>query len=294
LTVQGRASRLAADRIVAVDVIAPRYLETVDMRLLAGRDVADRDTAAAPPVAIVNDAMARRFYGRTDVVGRRFHLEGDPPGSEIEIVGVVRDAAYSTLRDRAAMMYLPYAQAPQLRGDMCLAVRTAGELPGIAGQIREELRAAAPGLRIRGMEWAEEAMDQSLAIERMVAWIAGLFGGLALLLACLGLYGTVSYVAVRRTREIGIRVALGATPIQVSRMILGDALVLGLAGISVGIPAALAGSRLVSGLLFGIGPADRATVAEAAVLLLAVVGAAAWLPAWRAARLEATQALRCG
>ncbi|HMD70489.1 MAG TPA: ABC transporter permease, partial [Bryobacteraceae bacterium] len=292
LTVQGRASRPAADRIVGVDAIAPRYLETVGMRLLAGRDVTAGDAAAAPPVAIVNEAMARRFYGRTDVVGHHFLWDGDPPGPEVEIVGVVRDAAYSTLRERGAMMYLPYGQDPQFATSLCLAVRTAGQVPGLAGRIREELGAAAPGLRIRGMEWAEEAMDQSLAIERMVAWIAGLFGGLALLLACLGLYGTMSYVAARRTREIGIRVSLGATPVRVSRMVVGEALALGLAGIAIGVPAALAGRRLVSGLLFGIGAADGATLAEAALLLLAVVGMAAWLPAWRAATVKAAQALR--
>jgi len=293
LAVPGRASRPAADRIVGVEVIAPRYLETVGMRLLAGRDVTAGDAAAAPRVTIVNEAMARRFYERTDVLGRRIHRDGDPPGSDIEIVGVVRDAAYSTLRERGAMMYLPYGQEPQFATSLCLAMRTAGEVPGIAGRIREELRAAAPGLQIRGMDWAEEAMDQSLAIERMVAWIAGLVGGLALLLACLGLYGTMSYVAARRTHEIGIRVSLGATPIDVSRIVLGDALALGLAGIAVGVPAALAGSRVVSGLLFGIGAADTATLAGAAALLLAVVVLAAALPARRAATREAMQALRC-
>jgi predicted permease len=293
LTVPGGASRKAADRIVGVDQIAPRYLETLGMRLQAGRDITDRDSASAPPVAIVNEAMARRFYGRTDVVGRRFQLDGDTPGSQFEIVGVVRDAAYSSLRDRGAMMYLPYAQNLQFLSSMCLVVRTSGEAPGIAGRIREELRAAAPGLQIRGMQWVDDAMDESLAIERMVAWIVGLFGGLALVLACLGLYGTMSYVTARRTREIGIRVSLGATPLRVSRMVLGDALALGLAGIAVGAPAALAGSRLVSGLLFGIRAADPATLAEAAALLLAVVVLAAWLPAWRAAASDATQALRC-
>jgi hypothetical protein len=276
-----------------VDRIAPRYLNTVGMRLLSGRDVTARDSASAPRVAIVNQAMARRFYGLTDVVGRRFHWEGDPAGSEIEIVGVVRDAAYSSLRDRGAMMYLPYGQNLNFLGSMCLAVRTSGEVPGIGGRIREELRAAAPGLRIRGMEWVDQAMDQSLAIERMVAWIAGLFGGLALLLACLGLYGMVSYATARRTNEIGIRVSLGATPAQVTRMVLGDALVLGLAGVVVGVPAALAGSRLIAGLLFGIGAADPATVVGAALLLLAVVVAAAWLPAWRASAVDAMRALRC-
>jgi ABC-type antimicrobial peptide transport system permease subunit len=136
-------------------------------------------------------------------------------------------------------------------------------------------------------------MDQSLAIERMVAWIAGLFGGLALLLACLGLYGMMSYATARRTNEIGIRVSLGATPAQVTRMVLGDALVLGMAGVVLGVPAALAGSRLVAGLLFGIGAADPATLVGAALLLLAVIVAAAWLPAWRASAVDAMRALRC-
>jgi ABC-type antimicrobial peptide transport system permease subunit len=172
-------------------------------------------------------------------------------------------------------------------------VRTTGPIPGIAGRIREELRAIAPAVTIRSVDWVDVAVAQSLAIERMVAWIAGLFGGLALLLACLGLYGMMSYVAARRTSEIGIRVSLGATPAQVIRMVLGDALTLGLVGVAVGVPAALAGSRLVTGLLFGIRGADPATLAGATLLLLALVVAAAWGPAWRAARVDAMRALRC-
>jgi ABC-type antimicrobial peptide transport system permease subunit len=139
----------------------------------------------------------------------------------------------------------------------------------------------------------DDAIDQWLSTERMVAWIAGLFGALALVLACLGLYGMMSYVTARRTSEIGIRMSLGATPARVIRMVLGYALTLGVAGVVLGVPAALAESRLVTGLLFGVGAQDVATVAGAALIMLAVVVVAAWLPARRAASIDALKALRC-
>jgi hypothetical protein len=279
---------------VASDQIAPHYLEATGMRLLAGRDLTAHDMLQPPRAALVNQAMALRFFGSSDVVGRRFLWGDEATGVPIEIVGVVRDAAYNALRQpNAVMVYFPLGPDWQDPSDACLVVRTAGDAPGIAAQIREQLHQIAPGVAIRSMDWVQAAMDQSLAIERMVAWIAGLFGALALVLACLGLYGMMSYVAARRTHEIGIRVSLGATPAVVSRMVLGDALGLGFAGVLIGIPAALLGSRLVANLLFGIAATDAPTLAASALLLLAVVGLAAWLPAWRASRVDATRALRC-
>jgi predicted permease len=295
VTVPGRPLGKPADRIVAVDRIAPRFLETLGMRLVAGRDFTPRDMTESPQAAIVNRSMALRFFGSMDVVGRRFTLQGGQPSDpSIEIIGVVQDAAYNTLRNRGAVMiYMPQGADWQDVSDSTLVLRTAAALPGIAAQVREKLRALAPGVTVRSTDWTEAAIDQSLASERMVAWIAGLFGGLALLLACLGLYGMMSYVTARRTSEIGIRMSLGATPMRVIRMVLGYALTLGAAGLMVGIPAALVESRLISGLLFGIGAQDATTIAGAALVVMAVVVLAAWLPARRAATMDAMTALRC-
>ncbi len=294
VTVAGRPAGKPADRIVAADRIAPRFLETVGIRLLAGRDFTPREMTEPPHTAIVNQAMALRFFGSTDVVGRHFTWGSRATDPSIEIIGVVRDAAYNTLRNRGAVMiYMPEGADWQDISDSILVVRTAGAAPGIAMQIRERLRILAPDVTVRSTDWMDAAIDQSLASERMVAWIAGLFGGLALLLACLGLYGMMSYVTARRTSEIGIRMSLGATPLQVLRMVLGYALTLGVAGVIWGVPAALAESRLVEGLLFGIGAHDAGTLAGAAVVVLAVVVVAAWLPARRAATMDAMRALRC-
>jgi len=294
VTVPGRPAEKPADRIASCDRIAPRFLQTLGMRLLAGRDLMPRDMREPPRVALVNQSMALRFFGSADVVGRRFTIGDQSSDPAIEIVGVVQDAAYNTLRNRgAAMVYMPQGADWQDISDSTLVVRTASAVPGIAMQVREKLRAFAPGVTVRSTDWTDAAIDQSLATERMVAWIAGLFGGLALLLACLGLYGMMSYVTARRTSEIGIRMSLGATPARVIRMVLGHALALGIAGLIVGVPAALAESRLVAGLLFGIGARDVWTIAGAALVVIAIVVLAAWLPARRAAALDAVAALRC-
>jgi len=292
VNVPGYVARTPADSVVAADQITPRYLETLGIQLAAGREFTAQDMSDHPRVAVVNESMARRFFGRTDVVGRRFNW-GEPSDPPLEIVGVARDAAYSTLREHsAAMVYLPDETDWQDLSDACLILRTAGDVPGLAGRVREELRVLAPGLTVHSIDWMDAEMDQSLAIERMVAWMAGLFGALALVLACVGLYGVMSYVAARRTSEIGIRVSLGATPFSITRLVLGDALFLAIAGIVLGVPAVLIGSRYIGALLFGIRGSDAATMVGSAVLLLAVATAAAWLPAWRASRMDPMKALR--
>ncbi len=291
--VPGYVPASPSDLIVAADMISPRYFETLGTPLLAGREFTAQDMRDHPNVAIVNEAMARRFFGRTDVLGRRFSWGQSSQEPPIEIVGVVRDAAYATLRERkSAMVYMPEGADWQDVSNACLIVRTTGDSPVVPSLIREKLRELAPGVTVRSIDWMEAAMDQSLAIERMVAWLAGLFGALALVLSCVGLYGVMSYVAARRTSEIGIRISLGATPAKVARLVLRDALLLAVAGVALGVPAVLAGSRSIAGLLFGIQPADAPTIAASALLLLAVTVASAWLPARRASHIDPMRALR--
>jgi ABC-type antimicrobial peptide transport system permease subunit len=218
---------------------------------------------------------------------------GRDEGYPVEIVGVVQDSKYFSLRDKKdRMMYLPYRQnLAQLTG-MCVAVRTVGDVPGLVSRIREELRNIDPALRIQKIETTEDQVNATIVEDRLVAVISGFFGLLAVLLACLGLYGVMSYTAARRTNEIGIRLALGATRATVLGMVLRESLLLVLAGIAIGVPLALAASRLISGLLFGVSATDPATISLASVLMIVVAALAALLPARRAARVDPMVALR--
>src|SRR5258708_10856439 len=175
---------------------------------------------------------------------------------------------------------------------MCVAVRTLGDTPVLVSGIREELRNIDPGLRIQKIETTEDQVNATIVEDRLVAVISGFFGLLAVLLACLGLYGVMSYTAARRTNEIGIRLALGATRASVLGMVLRESLLLVLAGISIRRPMAPAASRLISGLLFGVSATDPATISMASMLMMAVAAIAALLPARRAAKVDPMMALR--
>src|SRR5258708_35945377 len=175
---------------------------------------------------------------------------------------------------------------------MCVAVRTQADTPGLVSRIRDELRNIDPALRIQKIEATGDQVNAAIGEDGLVAVISGFFGLLAVLLACLGLYGVMSYTAARRTNEIGIRLALGATRASMLGMVLRESLLLVLAGIAIGVPLALVASRLISGLLFGVSPTDPATISMASMLMIVVAALAALLPARRAARVDPMVALR--
>jgi len=272
-------------------VIAPRFFETVGIPLLGGRDLNERDTeASAPQVAVINETMARFFFGGENPIGKRFGT-GRDIGMPVEIVGVVKDAKHGAPGTKRGMWYVPYRPDSGL-GIMCVVLRAAGPADGMAARVRQELRAMDPNLPVLKIDTVDEQLDTVLVQERLTASLSGLFGGLAAVLACLGLYGVMSYTTARRTNEIGIRMALGSSRLEVLHLVLMESLLLIVIGTAIGISAALGATRLISTKLFGVTATDPVTIAAAALLMIAVGALAGFLPAQRASRVDPMAALR--
>jgi len=284
--------------------VSAGYFETVGMRIVAGRSFTEHDDSAdAPRVTVVNESFQRRFFpdgavGRTIWLGRfprgktgGFMPPATTPEQMVEIVGVVHDAKYNNLREDAKpLFFLPFAQ--MTRSLRALEVRTDRPASAIAAPVREALSSVSRDIMIRSVVPLSDQVDASLAAERLLLRLCVLFGALALLLACVGLYGVIAYRVAQRTTEIGVRVALGATPMSVVRGVLRDTLVLVVVGVAIGVPAALAAGRLLVTFLYGLTPRDPMTLLTAIVILLAAASAAAALPARRAARVDPNVALR--
>ncbi len=272
--------------------VYPNSFETLGIPLVAGRDFSPRDDQQAPRVAVINESMARRFFGNENPIGRRFGLSN----GEVEIIGVVKDAKYRNLREQERpMFYLSFAQPGSDRGQMTLIVRTTGEqtdVAAIAAAMQREARALDPVMPMFQAETLTRQMDASLVRERLVATLSSAFGMLALVLACIGLYGLMAYDIARRTHEIGIRMALGASAGRVVQMALGETLWLVGIGLVLGLGAALAATRWVKSLLFGLQPHDPLTMGLAVLTLLVVATVAGYLPARRAAKVDPMIALR--
>ncbi|HXJ92811.1 MAG TPA: ABC transporter permease [Terriglobia bacterium] len=276
-----------------VNSVGPEFFETYGIPLALGRTIADRDTASAAKVAVVNRAFADRYLAGTNPIGRRFGF-GDPKASsEIAIVGVVGDVKYGQLRDAAPpTVYVPYAQESELPEGMNFEVRTAGDPRNWIGAVRRTVQGLDRNLPLWDVKTQTEQIDQATFQERLFARLAGFFGLLALVLACVGLYGMMSYAVARRTNEIGIRMALGAERAKILRMVLRESMTLAVLGIIFGGPAALAGSRLIASMLYGVKPTDPLTIASATGALAAVALLAGYLPAQRASRVDPMVALR--
>jgi putative ABC transport system permease protein len=285
------------DRVTYINLVSERWFRTYGTPMIAGRDFTHADTAASPPVAIVNETFARRFsYGRNPVGTRiRQPGSGTRPSIDREIVGYVRDAVYRSLREPVPpTMYVPYAQQPDPPSSMSITVRAAGGPPAL---LTRPLAAALSGvnrdLAITFRPLADQ-VNAALTQERIVAMLSGFFGALALLLAALGLYGVTSYAVSRRRTEIGIRMALGAAPGGVIRLVLRRVAILVSLGVLVGSAASLWAARFVETLLYGLQPRDPLTFVAAAVVLAAIGAVAGWLPARRAARIDPARVLRDG
>jgi len=273
--------------------VGPDFFQTMGMNVLLGRGIDARDTATALQVAVVNEAMARQFFPGQSPIGLRFWFGRTPTGAPMEIVGVVHDAKYASLRAPAPpTAYVPYAQSRTPLSAMVYEVRAEGDPMALATGIRRAVTDIVPGVPIGDVKTQARVIDDSLGQETMYVRLFGFFGVLAMLLACIGLYGTMSYALGRRTREIGIRMALGAGRGRVLGSALGEALVIAVAGVAVGCLLAWAGSRYVQSLLFEVTPFDVPTIAAAVVIMLTVAVGAGYLPARRASRLEPLRALR--
>jgi predicted permease len=276
ISVQGHIQQPGEDNLVYVNLVAANFFDTMQVPILLGRGLSTRDDQRAPRVAVINQTMARQYFGDENPVGRRFGF-GAENSNQIEIVGVVRDAKYSSLRkDTPPTAYTPYLQ--DIPGQVNFAVRTAGDVQALIPSIREALRHVDTNLPLFDVKTQIQQSDQSMAQERLFATLSSFFGVLALLLACLGLYGVMSYGVARRTNEIGIRIALGATAPRVMQMVMRETMLVVLIGVVIGLSAALASTRLIASMLFGLASTDPVTISFAVVLMITVAALAATCP----------------
>ncbi len=274
-------------------VISPGYFATMGIPFVAGRDFTEQDSAAHPKVVIINETMAHYFFGDKDPLGKKIGTDDDPKvPPDREIIGVVKDAKYVRVAEKPRRhFYAPMAQEPRLF-DMTLQVRTAGDPEKIGDLIRAQVHDLDANLPLYATTTLEVQIDNSLAQERLLTWLSSLFGLLATLLASLGLSGVVAFSVARRTREIGIRMALGAQPTDILRNVVSQMALLVTVGMAVGLAAAYGSSRVLSSMLFEVGPTDPLAFAGAGILLAVVAAIAAYLPAQRATQVDPVVALR--
>jgi predicted permease len=271
------------------NIVSPGFFGTLGIHLLAGRDFMERDREGAPKVAIVNETLARQFFGSGRPLGKRLGYGAGQSSGPVTIVGLVADSKYNDPREqRIPMVFLPYRQFPSIAG-MTFELRTAGEPSALEHSIRPQV---GRDLTIANITTIDRQIDNSLRPERTIAALVSLFGAVALLLAAVGLFGVVNYSVTRRTNEIGIRMAIGAKPREMLQMVLREAAWLVVCGLAVGVPIALAAARLTGSLLFGVSAADPYAFAVAIAVLLAAALIAAFLPARRASRVDPVTALR--
>jgi predicted permease len=267
------------------------FFRTMRLPLLRGRALSSSDTVDAQHVAVVNRALAQQLFGVIDVVGRTFKTDLSSKAPLYVIVGVCADAKYTSLRrDAPPTVYFSYRQRPI--GAATFMLKTAAEPMGVATAVREAMRQLDPNLPLFALRTQEMQIQQSLRRERLLAGLATLLGAITLILSGIGLYGLLAYTVTRRTPEIGVRMALGAEPGTVRWMVMRHALTLVGAGLALGIPAAVASTRVLKTLLFGLSPTDPLSFVAAGVLLLVVGALAAYLPARRASRVDPIVALR--
>jgi predicted permease len=273
------------------------FFETTGLTLARGRGFTPVDRANAPRVAVINETLAGQLFPGGEAVGRRFRLDGPGlalPGQprELEVVGVIKDARVFGPRriSPTPLAFVPAAQSPKFVGQ--LEVRTFGDPAALAERVRRTVLEVNPHLPVRNLRSMRTQLDRELTGERLVATLSSAFGAAALLLVCVGLYGVIAQWALQRTREIGVRMALGATTAGVRWLVLRQALAMVGVGVALGIPAALGAAQGFRRFLYGLSPTDPATVAAAVAVMFAIAAAAAYLPARRASRVDPMQALR--
>jgi len=274
-----------------VGFVSPGYFATMGIPLLLGRDIDEHDVVGARNVMVVNETFAKLYFAGQNPIGRRI---GTQEGVyQWEIVGVVKDSKYTGLREGpVAMIYVPARPGPWASRTV-VHLRSAGSAAALASALRRKIHDLDPAATLFDVHTVQEELDRSLLRERLIGTMTGLFGGLALALAAIGLYGLISYGVARRAREFGIRIAVGAKAGSILGLVLGEALWLLCAGTAIGLVAAWVLRRLVEGMLFGIEPADPLSAALAVVVLVTAALAAAWIPARRASRVDPMQSLRC-
>jgi macrolide transport system ATP-binding/permease protein len=272
----------------SVNTVGPRFFETMGIPLLRGRDLSAADDDRAPQVAVISESVALNLFSGRSALGERINIGQ----SSMQIVGVVKDTRYQSLREPGQpMVYRPYLQMRDPWPEI-FAIRTAVDPEKITPFVRRELHEVAPDVPIFSLSTLEHRVDASLVQERTVSTLSAWFGGFALLLASIGLYGRLAYAVVERTREIGIRLALGAGRTTVMWTILREVMALVVCGLAIGLPLAIASARGIRSLLYGLEPFDPSTLSVVAVTILGVATLAGYIPALRASRVDPMVALR--
>jgi predicted permease len=293
ISVEGYTPKPGEEMESTFDLIGPGYFSTMGIPILLGRELTAQDSGGGLRPAVVNETFAHRFFPNTSPIGK--HVRDTYPGNPADcvVVGVVADVKYNSLREETPpRIYAPLFNPLWLQGSAIYEVRTFADTASVSASLRsavQEASASLPPIDIRAMGGL---VDATLQTDRFIQRLSSAFGLLAILLASIGLYGVMAYNVARRTRDIGIRMALGAAPGDVRWQILRETLVLVCIGIAIGVPAALAGTRLVRGLLFGLGFADPVVIVSAAALLALVAALAGFVPARRASRVDPMVALR--
>jgi predicted permease len=272
--------------------VGPDFFSAMGLPLVSGRGFGAQDTETSPKVAVISEALAQRLFPDASPLGKRFGRGGPEHSEEIEVIGVVKDAKYEDLMEEPRpMAYYPYSQAIQFLSNF--EVNFSGDPAAIIGETRSAIKEVNRDLPIVEAVRMSEHVGRSLVQQKLIARLSSFFGLLALLLACIGLFGIMSYSVAKRTNEIGIRMALGADRGDVLRLMLREGLAPVFIGVAIGLPAALVGARLITSLLFGLTPADPLTIFVATMLLLLVAALAGYLPARKASRVDPITALRC-
>jgi predicted permease len=276
-----------------MDQVGPDYFSVIGMPILSGRGITAQDSGNGPRVAVVNQEFVKKFFPNTDPIGKRVTdtYPGNPASAEI--VGVVADAKYNSLREETpTRLYNPIFNPLWPEQSAYFEIRTSADPATVSAALRaliHDTNSAIPEIEIHTMSGL---IDDSLQTDHFVAQLSSAFGLLAIILASVGLYGIMAFTVARRTRDIGIRMALGANRSNIVRQVLGETLILMLIGIAVGVPIALAGTRLIKSMLFGLGVADPLAIAAACVILAVIAGLAGYIPARRASQVDPMVALR--
>ncbi|HZS71005.1 MAG TPA: ABC transporter permease [Candidatus Acidoferrum sp.] len=293
ITVEGRENVESDDRHIDFDAVSPSFFSTLGVPLLAGREFNAADMATSTKVAIINEAMMKAFFPKRDPIGMHFAM-GSGKGHEpdIQIVGVVKNAKQEHVRgDDRPYFYLPYSQAGKLMA-MSFYVRTQGDPTLIANDLRAVVRQQDANLPVYDLKTMTRVVDEDLFAERLIAALSASFGGLAALLAALGIYGVLAYLVVQRTREIGIRVALGAASGHVRTLVFKEVGWMVFSGVAVGLPVAYALARLSESLLFGVRAGDVSAYLSSLAVIAIVAAIACYVPSRRATRIDPIVALR--
>jgi predicted permease len=278
---------------VASFTVAPRYFETLGIRLIAGRDFNDRDVVGSPKVAVVSEHFVRDYFPGKNPIGQAIGFR-DSSGRNLTIVGVVADAKQADLRSAApSTVYLDRRQWPDVCQRAVFAIRTTVPPATLVAPARAIILGELPKVRVRHLLPMTDLLSMTVGRESALAGLSVVFGSVALLLAAIGLYGVMAFQVSARTREIGVRMALGARRVQVMRMVIGQALRVIAIGVAAGIPFALAGANSLRALLYGVTPFDPVPLAFGAAVLVIVGTLAALIPSRNAARVDPLAAIRC-